>query len=208
MTARFSLKATARTKIGSSDSRRVRKDNQTPCVIYNQGGKNHNITVDSKELEYEYLKGNLFTTIVDIELNGKTITALATKIDFHPVDEKPIHVDFIPFKEGEEVRAKTKVSFTNKDKSPGIKRGGFLHIVNRKVEVVCKSDIIPAFVEIDLAPLFVGSKITSDAIKLPEGVSLFKKGPFVVASIIGRGSKDAAETGSEDSSEEAEEEKK
>ncbi|MFT6077621.1 MAG: large subunit ribosomal protein L25 [Myxococcota bacterium] len=211
MTSNFNLKANLRTKLGSAESRRIRKAGQLPAIIRDKNGENVNVVVDSKEFEYVYFKGNILTSIVEIELNGKKINALSDKIELDPVTDRPTHVDFVPFEKDQEIKVKTKVNFTGRDKSPGIKRGGFLHIVSRKVDVLCKPNDIPEFVEVDISKLFVGAKIRSTDIKVPATATLVKKKLFNVASILGRGAKsdeDKAAEGAEGASSTTEEAKK
>jgi len=190
MTPIFSLKANPRTNLGSNDSRRVRKAGKIPAVIYNKNGENLNIVVDAKDFEYQYFKGNVLTTIVHIDLAGKNFKAISRKIELNPVTDKPEHIDFIRFNDGEAIKSKPKLNFVNKDKSIGLKRGGFLHIVLRNVEVICDSNIIPNSIDVDVAALRVGDKIRGKDLHLPDGVRLARKDDFLVASIIGRGSKD------------------
>jgi large subunit ribosomal protein L25 len=190
MTSNFNLTATIRTKLGSPNSRRAREAGSLPAIIHVANGKNLNILVNAKEFERQYFKGNILTTIVELDLDGKKINAVSHKIEMDPVTDRPIHVDFIPFAKDEQIKVQTKVKFTNQDKSPGIKRGGFLHIVFRKVGVVCSPDAIPESIEIDLGSFRMGSKVKSDDLQLPEGVKLVKRSSFIIASILGRGSKD------------------
>ncbi|MES2677294.1 MAG: 50S ribosomal protein L25/general stress protein Ctc [Pseudomonadota bacterium] len=196
----FNLKANLRKVIGSADSRRVRKAGQLPAVIRIKNGENLNITVDAKDFEHQYFKGNVLTSAVEIELDGKKITAIPHKIELDPVTDRPIHVDFVPFSKNDKIKVHAKLKFINQDKSSGLKRGGFLHIVLRKVAILCDSNSIPEVIEIDVASAKVGSKIKSEDLKLPNGAELAgKKTSFIIASIIGRGSKedDAAATGAE-----------
>ncbi|MCE3255332.1 MAG: rplY [Rickettsiaceae bacterium] len=190
MTSNFNLKANLRSTLGSAYSRRARKAGQLPAVVHGKNGENLNILVDVKEFEHQYFKGNILTSVVEIELDGKKISAIPHKIELDPVTDRPIHVDFIPFTKGEIIQAKTKIKFINQDKSPGLKRGGFLHVVLRKVAILCKSDVIPEVIEVDIASARVGAKIKGSDLKLPNGVELAKKNEFIIASIIGRGSKD------------------
>lgn len=189
MTTNFDLKADLRKNLGSSDSRRIRKSGQIPATISAKGGESIHIIVGSKDLEHEYYKGNLFTTVVNIDLDGKKIKAITRKIDLNPVTDRPAHIDFVKFEKDEKVKSKVKVEFTNKEKSPGIKKGGFLHIVLRKVELICDPNSIPTTIQVDIGALSVGSKIRSMDLKLPDGVTLAKNKNFIIASIIGRGSK-------------------
>ena len=190
MTFNFNLKANLRHTLGSPDSRRVRKAGQLPAVIRIKNGENLNITVDAKDFEHQYFKGNVLTSVVEIELDGKKITAIPHKVELDPVTDRPIHVDFIPFSKNDKVKVSAKLKFINQDKSSGLKRGGFLHIVLRKVAILCDSNSIPEAIEVDVAALKVGSKIKSEDLKLPNSVELAKKTSFIIASIIGRGSKD------------------
>jgi len=190
MTSNFNLKANLRHTLGSPDSRRVRKAGQLPAVIRIKNGENLNITVDAKDFEHQYFKGNVLTSVVEIELDGKKITAIPHKVELDPVTDRPIHVDFIPFSKNDKVKVSAKLKFINQDKSSGLKRGGFLHIVLRKVAILCDSNSIPEAIEVDVAALKVGSKIKSEDLKLPNSVELAKKTSFIIASIIGRGSKD------------------
>ncbi len=189
MTTIFSLKASPREKIGSAESRRIRKSGQVPAVIHNTGGKAIYISVVSKELEQEYLKGNLFTSIAEIELDGKKIKAVPHNIELNPVTDRLDHIDFMGFEAGSKVKAKVKLVFANRDKSPGIKKGGFLHIVLRKVEVFCDPKAIPTTIEIDIGSSQVGAKFRGSNLILPNDVVLANKANFVVASLLGRGSK-------------------
>lgn len=189
MSINFDLKATERKSLGSSDSRRIRKAGQIPATINSKDGKAVHIAINSKELEQEYFKGNIFTTVVNINLDGKNVKAIPHKIDLNPVTDRPAHVDFVRFEKDQKVKAKVKLNFLNKERSPGLKKGGFLHIVLRKVELLCNADAIPESVDIDVGSMQVGSKIRSLDLKLSSGVELAKKSNYLIGSIIGRGSK-------------------
>ena len=194
MTPIFNLKANLRTNLGSSDSRRVRKSGQIPAVIYHKNNKNLNVVVDAKDFEYQYFRGNVLSTVAHIDLAGETFKAISRKIELNPVTDKPEHIDFVRFNDGEVIKAKSKLNFINKDKSTGLKRGGFLHIVLREIEILCDSNTIPNTIDIDASVLKVGDKIRSQNLQLPDGVKLAKKGDFLIASIIGRGTKDEEAT--------------
>ncbi len=190
MTSNFNLKAHSRNTLGSADSRRARKAGVIPAVIHTKDGSNLNITVDAKDFEHQYLKGNVLTTSVQIDLDGKKISAITHKVEVDPVTDRPIHVDFIPFEKNQKIKVQAKVKFVGQDKSPGIKRGGFLHVVLRRVSILCNSNSIPEAIEVDISSSRVGAKIRSESLKLPEGAEFAKKNNFIVASILGRGSKE------------------
>ncbi len=179
------LKAEKREKFGTAESRRIKNAGRIPAVIYAKEG-NLNFTIDAREFEKEYYKGTGLTTVVEIELEGKKIKAIAHKIELDPVSDAPIHVDFLTA--DKDLRAKPRLVFANQDKSPGIKKGGFLHVVLRRVEVVCENEkSVPNEILVDVGVMQVGSKVRANNLKLPAGVKLAKKDNFLIASIIGRG---------------------
>jgi large subunit ribosomal protein L25 len=182
------LKAEKREKLGSSASKKIKREGRIPAVIYSTKGDNVNLSLDVKEFEHEYFKGTSLTSVVELELGGKKIKVIAHKVELDPVSDRPVHVDFLNCEESKEVRAKPKLVFANQEKSPGLKKGGFLHVVLRKVEVVCDSiKAIPNQIEVDVGVLHVGSKIRASNLILPAGVKVAEKGNFLIASIIGRG---------------------
>lgn len=187
----FNLNSISRSLVGSSESRRIRKSGMIPAVIYVKGKENNLfISVDRKEFEHEYFKGNIFTTVTDLNLDGKLIKVLPHKVDLNPVTDRPIHIDFIKVEKSKSVKSKVKLKFVGGDKSPGLKKGGFLHIVLRKVELLCNPDSIPQLVEVNVSTLQVGNKVRAGDIVLPDGVSFSDKSNFLICSIIGRGSKE------------------
>jgi len=183
----FQLKAEKREKLGSLEARRIKLAGKIPAVIYSKNG-NINISFDKREFEIEFSKGNIQTRVVEIEVAGKKIKAIAHKVDLDPVSDHPIHVDFLNCDETKAVKAKAKLNFINQDKSPGLKKGGFLHIVLRKVEIICQdAKNILEKIDVDVGSMQVGYKIRSNSLALPNGVTLARKDSFLIASIIGRG---------------------
>ena len=181
------LKAEKREKLGSSQSRKIKRAGRIPAVIYSKNG-NINLSLDGREFEQEYLKGITLTSVIDLELNGKKTKVIAHKIELDPVSDRPVHVDFLNCEDSKVLRAKPKLVFLNQEKSPGLKKGGFLHIVLRRIEVICESEkSIPSQIEIDVGSMQVGNKIRANNLKLPAQVKLAKKDNFLIASIIGRG---------------------
>ena len=184
----IAIKAEKREQLGSAAARKLKNAGHIPAVIYSSTKGNTNLSLPVKEFEQEYFKGNLATTVIELELGGKKVKVIAHKIDLDPVSDRPVHVDFYSCEENKGIIAKPKLTFLNQEKSPGLKKGGFLHIVLRKVEVVCENEkSIPEKIEIDAGALHIGSKIRAENIKLPAGVKFAKKGNFLIGSIVGRG---------------------
>jgi len=183
----FQLQAEKREQLGSLEARRIKKAGKIPAVIYSKNG-NVNVSIDQKQFSQEYLKGNVQTRIAEIELAGKKIKAITHKVELDPVSDQPIHVELINCDEAKAIKAQPKLKFINQDRAPGLKKGGVLHIVLRKVEIICENVAnIPAVIEVDTGSMQVGSKFRSNALKLPAGVKLQRKDNFLIASIIGRG---------------------
>lgn len=183
----ITLKAEKREKFGTAESRRIKNAGRIPAVIYVAGG-NINLSLDTREFEAEYFKGNLTVSLIELELDGKKTKVIAHKIELDPVSDRPVHVDFLGCDDVKVIRAKPKFSFTNQDKSLGLKKGGMLNVILRKIEVVCDNEkSIPATIEIDIGNLHIGNKIRTSSLTLPAGVKLFKKDDLLIASITGRG---------------------
>lgn len=186
----IALKAEKREKLGSSEARKIRRAGRIPAIIYSTNG-NVNFSIDAKEFGNEYFKGNSLTSVFEIDLAGKKTKVIAQKVELDPVSDHPIHVDFVNCAESKTISAQPKLSFINQEKSPGIKKGGFLHIVMRKVEVICDNEkSIPHAIEIDVGTMQVTHKVRANDLKLPAGVKIAKKGNFLIASITGRGKAD------------------
>ena len=187
------LKAEKRDQLGTLKAKKIRRAGRIPAVIYSAKG-NINLTVDAKEFEHEYYKGNCQTTVIELEVAGKKTKVIAHKIELDPVSDHPIHIDFLNCDEVKAVRAQPKINFINQDKSPGLKRGALLNIVLRKVAVLCENiKSIPEKIDVDIGTMQVGQKIRGVDLRLPAGVTLAENGKYLIASIVGRASKTDAE---------------
>ncbi len=181
------LKAEKREILGTSATRKMKREGNIPAIIYSKNG-NVNLSLNSKEFEHEYFKGTILTSVIELDLNGKKTKVIAHKVELDPVSDHPIHVDFFDCEQEKTIRAQPKIVFVNLDKSPGIKKGGFLHTVLRKTTVICdKGATIPEKLEIDASTLHLGYKVRAENLTLPNGVKLAKKNNFLIASLIGRG---------------------
>lgn len=181
------FKAEKRENLGTAASRKIKREGRIPAVIYRED-KNINLSLEVKEFEHEYFKGNILTAIVDLNIDGKTLKVIAHKVELDPVSDRPVHVDFLDCEKVQTIKAQPKLVFVNLDKSPGLKKGGFLNTILRRVAVVCDKGItIPEKIEIDAGSLHLGHKVRAENLKLPTGVKLAKKDNFLIASVIGRG---------------------
>ena len=155
-----------------------------PAIIY--GGKNENqkISISKKTLKVLLDKENFLSNILSITIDGKPENVLPKEIVWDPITDEPIHIDFLRIVEGGRITLEIPVKFINDEKSPGLKRGGVLNIVRRKVELKCPTENIPTELIVDLEGLDIGSSIKISSIKLPEKVTPTIQGrDFVVATV-------------------------
>ena len=189
MTDRLTLDAVVREDLGTTSSKRIRKDNMVPAVIYGGKGENIFVSLPKKEIDKLYLSGNLFTTIIDLKVGGKTHSVLPYQIDLHPISGLPRHYDLMRVQEGKPSKVRVRLLIEGREKSPGIKKGGYLNIIHRRVELLCDVEKIPHTVTANASKLNVGDKIRISDIKLPEGVKSAYKTDVIIATVTGRGGK-------------------
>ena len=172
-------------RAGKGASRALRREGRVPAVVY--GGKEEilAIHVEEKELRRQLGTGHFFNSVVDVELGGKKVRALPKDVAFHPVSERPLHVDFLRLAADATVTVDVPVQFINEEASPGLKRGGVLNIVRHELELVCDATRIPAEIAIDVTGLDVGDSIHISHVKLPEGsLSAITDRDFTIATIV------------------------
>ena len=162
----------------------LRTKGSVPAIIY--GGKNENqkISISKKTLKVLLDKENFLSNILSITIDGKPENVLPKEIVWDPITDEPIHIDFLRIVKGGRITLEIPVKFINDEKSPGLKRGGVLNIVRRKVELKCPTENIPTELIVDLEGLDIGSSIKISSIKLPEKVTPTIQGrDFVVATV-------------------------
>jgi large subunit ribosomal protein L25 len=141
-----------------------------PGVIYGDKASPTLISLDPRDVMREASKAGFFTRLYDIEVGGKTHRVLPRDIQFHPVNDKPEHIDFQRVGASTRVRVEVPVKLENVEKSPGIKRGGVVNLVRHEIELWANPGNIPSRIVIDMAGLDIGDSVHINAIKLPEGV--------------------------------------
>ena len=115
-------------------------------------------------------QSGIFSRLLDLNVDGKSSIVLTRDIQFHPVSENPLHVDFLRIGKGSTITVSIPVSFINEELSPGLKTGGVLNTVRFELELECPADNIPEKIEINLEGLVVGDSIKISTVELPEGV--------------------------------------
>jgi large subunit ribosomal protein L25 len=185
MSEALTLPAEARERAGKGASRALRREGRVPAVIY--GGKEDPISIhlEERQLVRQLGTGHFMNSIVMIEHGGKTIRTLPKDVAFHPVNDRPLHVDFLRLTKDAKIEVNVPVVFINEEASPGLKKGGVLNVVRHELELVCESDKIPGEIEIDVTGLEVGDSIHISSLTLPEGsVSGITDRDFTIATIV------------------------
>ena len=179
-----SIEATIRNTKSKGEINALRAKGMVPGIIY--GGKNQNqkISISKKIFKSLVEKENFLSNILTLNIEGKTQNVLPRDIMFDVVSDEPVHVDFLRVVKGSKIIIEIPVKFINNEKSPGLKRGGVLNIVRRKVELKCPTENIPTELVVDLEGVDIGESFKISSIKLPENVTPTIQGrDFVVATL-------------------------
>ena len=161
-----------REKLGGGASRALRREAMVPGVLYGDNKDNVHLAVDPRDIVKGLNTSGFYSKIYELKLNGKSERAMVREVQFHPVTDRPIHMDFMRVSKGAKIHLNVPVVFKNEDKCPGIKQGGVLNIVLHTLEVTCGVDNIPDNIEVDLKDLHAGASIHTDQIKLGAGVTV------------------------------------
>ena len=162
----------------------LRSQGNVPGIIYGGEDKNQSISVSKKTLINLLEKDNFLSNIINLKIDGKDQNVLPREVKFDILSDEPTHIDFLRIVKGGKVILQIPVKFINSDKSPGLKRGGVLNIVRRKVELRCPTENIPTELVVDLEGLDIGASIKISFIKLPENVTPTIQGrDFVIATV-------------------------
>ena len=162
----------------------LRDNGHVPAIIYGGDAENEKVSISKKLLKSLIEKENFLSNIISINVNGKTQNVLPKEIKYDIITDDPIHVDFLRVVPGVKIKIEVPVKFINHENSPGLKRGGVLNIVRRKVELKCPSEKIPENLVIDLDGIDIGESFKISSINLDDEVSPTIQGrDFVIATL-------------------------
>jgi large subunit ribosomal protein L25 len=185
MSDQLTLSAETRNGAGKGASRELRRQNRVPAVIYGNKQEPELIHVEEKALIKLLMTGHFSNSVVEIELGGKKQITIPKDVAFHPVSDRPLHVDFLRIVKGAKVDVEVPVLFVNEGASPGLKRGGVLNIVRHELELICENDKIPDDIQIDVSGFDIGDSIHISNVKLPKGSeSKITDRDFTIATIV------------------------
>ncbi len=179
------LKATKRTSASTGQVNKLRTDGFIPAVLY--GGKKNNLNISLKKLHLQdIIKSETFMSkVFDLDIDGSSEKVLPRDVAYDPVSDEPIHIDFMRIVKGSKLILEIPVKFINSDKSPGLKKGGVLNIVRRKVELKCPTENIPNEIIVDLDNTEINSSLKISSVKLPENVvPTITDRDFVIATVV------------------------
>jgi len=178
------IAAERRERAGKGPARAARRAGRVPGVIYGAKKDPAMVTLDPRELDRELNTGGFMATIYDVQIEQDKERVLPRDVQFDPVTDRPIHVDFLRVSATTSVTVQVPVNFLNEEECPGLKRGGLLNVVRHEIEMICQADAIPSAVEVDLTGLDIGDSIHISMISLPDGVApTITDRDFTVATI-------------------------
>ena len=178
------IQATIRETKTKGQVNELRSTGNVPGIVYGGEQPNEKISITTKELKNLINKENFLSNVISISLDGKEQKVLTRNIAFDTVTDEPIHFDLMRIVKGGKIILEIPVKFINNELSPGLKRGGVLNIVRRKVELRCPAENIPTELVVNLEGLDIGTSIKISSISLPENVTPTIQGrDFVIATV-------------------------
>ncbi len=179
-----SIDVTIRNTNTKGEINNLRSKGIVPAIIYGGKEENQKISISKQMIKSFIEKENFLSNILTLNIDGNSQNVLPREIIFDTISDEPIHIDFLRIVKGAKVILEIPVKFINNDKSPGLKKGGVLNIVRRKVELRCPTENIPKELVVDLNNLDIGASIKISSINLPENVTPTIQGrDFVVATV-------------------------
>ena len=184
MSDTMTLSAEKRDRAGKGSARAARRAGLIPAVIYGDRKDPLSINLDANTFRKLINQPGIFSQLLNVQVDGGDNSVLTRDIQFHPVTDVPLHVDFLRIAKGAKIAVMVAVEFINEELSPGLKTGGILNVVRHEVELSCPATAIPESITVDLEGANVGDSIHISAIKLPDDVEpTITDRDFTVATI-------------------------
>ena len=178
------LKAIKRESTSSGANNKLRSEGLIPAILYGGKDANQNISIQKKDLKSLVNSDTFLSKVLELDIDGKKEKVIPRDVAFHVVSDEPIHIDFMRIVSGKKIILEIPVKFINHADSPGLKRGGVLNIVRRKVELKCPAENIPDEIIADLAGTDIGTSIKISSVKLNENVvPTITDRDFVIATV-------------------------
>src|SRR5437762_12395345 len=165
----ISLSAEPRERVGKGAARAMRRAGRVAAIVYGDKKDPVLISLEPRELGRALARPGFCAHLIDVKLDGTTHRTLPRDVQYHPVTDAPLHIDFLRVGAGAQVTVAVPVVFINHERAPGLRRGGILNIVRHGIEVVCSVDNIPERIVVDLDGLEIGDSIHIHQVQIPEG---------------------------------------
>ena len=179
------LDVTVRENTGTGNSRAARRAGLVPAIIYGGGEAPVSVSVKYNEVLKAINTGQLLSNMVELSTDGKTQKAIAKDVQFHPVKDTPVHVDFYRVTAKSIIEVEVSVNFIGEDVSPGLKEGGTLNVVRYAIEVKCPAGSIPDSIEVDISAMEIGDSIHISEVTLPANVKpSITDRDFTIATVV------------------------
>jgi len=178
------LKAIKRVRTSSGSNDKLRSEGLIPAILYGGKDANENISIQKKEIKNLINSDTFLSKVLELDIDGTKQRVIPREVAFNVVSEEPIHIDFMRIVAGKKIILEIPVKFINHPDSPGLKRGGVLNIVRRKISLKCPAENIPDEIVVDLTGTDIGTSIKISSVKLEENViPTISDRDFVIATV-------------------------
>jgi len=181
----FVIEAELRETTGRGEASRIRRAGLMPAVIYGGDKPELAITLNAMSTAKLLDKEAFYTSIVEINVKGSrgSNKALVKDVQWHPVRDEAIHIDFFRVSSSDQVHMEVPVHVTHADTCVGVKKGGLVEIIRHTLELTCRADSIPEHIDIDISALDIGESLHIEDVTLPDGVTAQHEVNFTVLTI-------------------------
>ena len=171
MSAKYILEAEMREDLGKGASRRLRRVNKIPAVLYGAGRPAWSLTLKENQLMRNLQEESFYAAIIELTLDGKQQKVFLRDLQRHPAKPFILHVDLQRVRDDVEMTVVLPLHYLNEETAHGVKLEGGQILRNAvDIEITCLPGVLPEFIEVDLADLKLGDSLHLSSIKLPEGV--------------------------------------
>ncbi|MDC6482521.1 50S ribosomal protein L25/general stress protein Ctc [Pelagibacteraceae bacterium] len=178
------LKAIKRETVTAGQLNRLRDSGFIPAILYGGKDPNAKISIEKKNIKNVLNSDSFLSTVLELDVDGTKLKVIPRDVAYNVISDEPIHIDFMRVVPGTKIILEIPVKFINDVDCPGLKVGGVLNIVRRKVELRCPADNIPEEILVDLKGLEIGTSIKISSVKLPENVTpTIVDRDFVIATV-------------------------
>ena len=164
------LDVKVRKETGTGNAREARRQGMVPGVIY--GGDEPAVSVSLKynEVLKAINSGQFLSNMIELSHDGSKQKVLTKDVQFHPVKDTPLHVDFYRVTAKSIIEVEVTVNFVGEDEAPGLKEGGTLNVVRYAIEVKCPAGAIPDQIDVDISKMEIGDSVHISDVNMPESV--------------------------------------